>query len=102
MAMKMRTKTANGETEIMVLIDHPMETGQRVDPKTKEKIPPHFIQKLTFSLNGKEVAVADLGVAVSKDPLVKVKVKGAKPGDKVRVTWSDNEGDTGEKEIVIN
>jgi|SRR6266481_1891266 len=102
MAMKMRTKTANGETEIMVLIDHPMETGQRVDPKTKEKIPPHFIQKLTFSLNGKEVAVADLGVAVSKDPLVKVKVKGAKPGDKVKVTWSDNKGDAGEKEMIIN
>jgi sulfur-oxidizing protein SoxZ len=102
MAMKMRTKTANGETEVMVLIDHPMETGQRVDPKTKEKIPPHFIQKLTFSLNGKEVAVADLGVAVSKDPLVKVKVKGTKPGDKVKVTWSDNKGDSGEKEIIIN
>lgn len=102
MAMKMRTKTANGETEIMVLIDHPMETGQRVDPKTKDKIPPHFIQKLTFSLNGKEVAVADLGVAVSKDPLIKVKVKGGKPGDKVKVTWSDNKGETGEKDMVIS
>jgi sulfur-oxidizing protein SoxZ len=102
MAMKMRTKSANGETEIMVLIDHPMETGQRVDAKTKEKIPPHFIQKLTFSLNGKEVAVADLGVGVSKDPLIKIKVKGAKPGDKVKVTWSDNKGETGEKEHVIN
>lgn len=102
MAMKMRTRTANGETEIMVLIDHPMETGQRVDPKTKDKIPPHFIQKLTFSLNGKEVAVADLGVAVSKDPLIKVKVKGGKPGDKVKVTWSDNKGETGEKDMVIS
>jgi sulfur-oxidizing protein SoxZ len=102
MTMKMRTKTANGETEILVLIDHPMETGQRVDPKTKEKIPPHFIQKLIFNLNGKEIAVADLGVAVSKDPLVKIKVKGAKPGDKVKVTWSDNKGETGEKEIVVN
>lgn len=101
MAMKMRTKTVNGETEIMVLIDHPMETGQRVDPKTKEKIPPHFIQKLTFSLNGKEVAVADLGVAVSKDPLIKIKVKGGKPGDKVTVVWTDNKGETGEKEHII-
>ncbi len=102
MAMKMRTKTANGETEIMVLIDHPMETGQRVDPKTKEKIPPHFIQKLTFSVNGKEVAVADLGVAVSRDPLIKIKVKNAKPGDKVKVAWSDNKGETGEKEIAVS
>lgn len=102
MPTKMRTKTVNGETEILVLVDHPMETGQRIDPKTKEKIPPHFIQKMTFSLNGKDVAVADLGFAVSRDPLVKVKVKGAKPGDKVKVTWSDNKGQTGEQEIVLN
>jgi sulfur-oxidizing protein SoxZ len=102
MSTKMRTKTANGETEIMVLVDHPMETGQRVDPKTKEKIPPHFIQKMTFSVNGKEVAVADLGFAVSRDPLIKVKVSGTKPGDRVKVSWSDNKGVTGEKETVIS
>lgn len=101
MSTKMRTKTAKGETEVLVLVDHPMETGKRIDPKTKEKIPPHFIQKMTFSLNGKDFAVADLGFAVSKDPLIKVKVKGAKPGDRVRVTWSDNRGETGEKEIAV-
>ena len=78
-----------------------METGKRVDAKTKEKIPAHFIQKLVFSMNGKDIAVADLGVAVSKDPLIKIKVKGAKSGDKVKVTWSDNKGETGEKEHVI-
>lgn len=103
MSTKMRTKAAaNGETEIMVLVEHPMETGQRVDPRTKEKIPPHFIQKMTFSVNDKEVAVADLGYAVSKDPLIKVKVKGAKPGDRVKVSWSDNRGATGEKETTIS
>ena len=101
MSTKIRTKTANGETEILVRVDHPMENGLRIDPKTKAKIPPHFIQKMTFSLNGKEFAVADIGFAVSKDPLIKVKVKGAKPGDRVRVTWSDNKGATGEKEIII-
>ncbi|MFL6648967.1 MAG: thiosulfate oxidation carrier complex protein SoxZ [Sulfurifustaceae bacterium] len=101
MAMKMRTKTTNGETEVVVLVDHPMETGQRVDPKTKEKIPAHFIQKLVFTLNGKEVAVADLGTGVSKDPLVKIKLRAAKPGDRVKVSWSDNKGEAGEKEIVV-
>lgn len=101
MSTKMRAKSANGETEILVVVDHPMETGQRIDPRTREKIPPHFIQKMTFSLNGKEVAVADLGVAVSRDPLIKVKAKGTKPGDKIKVTWSDNKGQTGEREIVV-
>lgn len=101
MATKMRTKIVNGETEILVLVDHPMETGLRVDPKTKEKIPPHFIQKMTFSLNGRDVAVVDLGFGVSRDPLVKVRIRAAKPGDKVSVTWSDNRGQTGEQEVVV-
>ncbi len=100
-ATKIRTKTQDGVTDILVLVSHPMETGQRTDPKTKEKIPPHFIQKMTFMLNGKEVASASLGTAVSKDPLIGIKVKGAKAGDKVKVNWSDNMGESGSEEAVI-
>ena len=98
---KIRTKTQNGVTDILVLVSHPMETGQRTDPKTKEKIPPHFIQKMTFMLNGKEIASTSLGTAVSKDPLIGIKIKSAKPGDKVKVTWSDNKGESGSEETVI-
>ncbi len=97
----MRTKTQDGATEVLVLVSHPMETGQRVDPKTKEKVPAHFIQKMSFTLNGKEVAVADLGTPVSKDPLVGIKLKGAKAGDKVKVTWSDNKGESNNAEATV-
>ena len=98
---RIRTKTQDGVTDVLVLVSHPMETGQRVDPKTKEKIPAHFIQKMAFSLNGKEVVVADLGQAVAKDPLVGIKIKGAKSGDKIKVSWSDNKGESGSEESAI-
>lgn len=98
---RIRTTTQDGVTEIRVMVSHPMETGQRIDPATKEKIPAHWIQKLAFSLNGKEIAVADMGVGVSQNPLVSIRVKGAKPGDKVKVTWSDNNGESGEAESTI-
>ncbi|HYA39505.1 MAG TPA: thiosulfate oxidation carrier complex protein SoxZ [Candidatus Methylomirabilis sp.] len=98
---RIRTKTEGDVTDVLVLVSHPMETGLRTDPKTKEKIPPHFIQKMVFSLNGKEVAVADLGVGVSKDPLLGIKLKGAKAGDKLKVTWSDNKGESGSGEHTI-
>ena len=101
MSIRIRTKTANGETEILVRVDHPEENGRRIDPKTKAKIPPHFIQKVTFSLNGNEVAVADLGIAISRDPLIKIKVNRAGPGDRVGVSWSDNKGAADDKEITI-
>lgn len=97
----MRIKQQDGAAEVLVLVNHPMETGQRTDRKTKKKIPAHFIQKMVFTLNGKEVAVADLGIAVSKDPLVGIRVAGAKPGDTVKITWSDNKGESGQAEATV-
>jgi sulfur-oxidizing protein SoxZ len=98
---KIRTKTHDGVTDVLVLVSHPMETGQRKDKKTNEKIPAHYIEKLNFTLNGKEVASTDLGPAVSSDPLVGIKLKGAKAGDKLKVTWSDNKGESGGGEATI-
>jgi sulfur-oxidizing protein SoxZ len=98
---KIRTKTQGGVTDVLVLVSHPMETGLRVDPKTKEKVPPHFIQKMSFFLDGKEVASSDLGTAVAKDPLIGIKLKGAKPGAKLKVTWSDNKGESASEETTI-
>jgi len=99
---KIRIKTQDGVTDVLVLVSHPMETGLRVDPKTKEKIPPHFIQKMSFFLDGKEVASSDLGTAVAKDPLIGIKLKGAKPGAKLKVTWSDNKGESASEETTIS
>lgn len=95
MPTKLKIRPKDGLTEILVLVSHPMETGQRVDAKTKEKVPAHFIQTLSVQVNGKDVAVADLGAGVSKDPLIGVSVAGAKKGDKVNVSWSDNLGNKG-------
>ena len=97
---KIRARTKDGAIEVMVLVSHPMETGLRVDPQTKEKIPAHFIQKMTFELNSKVIAAADLGTGISKDPLITVLVN-AKPGDKVKAAWTDNKGASGGAETIV-
>jgi sulfur-oxidizing protein SoxZ len=51
--------------------------------------------------NGKTVVDAQFGPAVSKDPFVNVKFKGAAKGDKVSVTWVDNHGDKRTDETSI-
>jgi sulfur-oxidizing protein SoxZ len=104
MATKLKTRPSKdvaGATEILVLIDHPMETGQRVDPKTKEKIPAHHIQKLTIEVNGKAMGEVDMGPAISKDPLVAIASKAVKKGDKVNVSWTDNQGKKDSGELVV-
>lgn len=100
--MKMRTRQLDSVVELQVLINHPMETGRRTDPKTKEKIPPHFIQKVTVELNGKVVVVVDSGIGVSEDPLLGFRFKNAKNGDKLRVFWSDNLGESGSLDGVVD
>ncbi len=100
--MKMRTRTQEGAVEIQILITHPMETGLRTDKNTKQKIPPHFIQKVTLEHNGKPVVVVDSGTAVSEDPLLGFRIKDAKQGDKLKVFWSDNQGESGTLEGTVD
>ena len=91
---RIKTKTSGSETTVLVLVNHPMETGNRKDKKTGKKIPAHYIKTMTFAKNGKSFADANLGPAVSKNPLVSVKVA-AKSGDKISVSWSDSNGEKG-------
>lgn len=93
MASSIRVRaTSNGDiTEVQALIQHPMDTGLVKNPNG-ELIPAHFIQELKFECNGKNVFVANWGTAVSKDPYVKFSFKGAKKGDELKISWTDNKG----------
>jgi sulfur-oxidizing protein SoxZ len=100
--IKIRTRNSDGAAEVLVLINHPMETGQRTDKQTKQKIPAHFIQHVTLEHNGKVVVAAATGGAVSEDPLLGFKLKNAKNGDKLKVSWSDNKGESGSAETKVD
>jgi len=98
--MKIRATLQGDVADVRVLMAHPMETGQRKDAAGK-LVPLHFIQTITAQLNGKTVFTADVSQAVSRNPGFAFKVKGAKAGDKLSVTWQDNTGDKRTDEVVI-
>lgn len=98
--MKIRASLQGELVEVKVLMAHDMETGQRKDA-AGQQIPAHFIQLVTATCNGKTVLSAQWGAAVSKNPFVAFKFKGAAKGDKVVVTWVDNLGETRTDEGVI-
>lgn len=100
--MKIRTRTQEGQIEVQVLIPHPMETGQRTDKQTRQKIPAHFIQQVTLEHNGKLVATLNTGPAVSEDPLFSFRLQTAKNGDKLKVTWKDNKGEGASADSVVD
>ncbi len=99
--MRMRATIQGDVADIKLLINHPEETGLRKDPKTGQIVPAHFITNVTATVNGKQVLSAQWGVGISKNPFMGFKVKGAKAGDKVVVTWVDNKGETQSGETTI-
>ncbi len=99
--MRIRAQAAGDKTTVRVLMSHEMETGQRKDAAGK-LVPAWYIQLVSASLNGKEVMTAQWGPAVSKNPFMQFNVKGAKAGDKVSVTWTDNKGDKRTDEATVS
>ncbi|MEW5942413.1 MAG: thiosulfate oxidation carrier complex protein SoxZ [Pseudomonadota bacterium] len=99
--IKIRAQLDGDTANIKILMTHVMETGQRKDAKTGQIVPAHFIQSVTVTLNGKNVLDTQFSQAVSKNPFLGIRVKGAKAGDKVVVNWVDNKGDKGSGEATV-
>jgi len=99
--IKIRAKVQDGVATIKSLMSHPMETGGRKDKKTGEPIPAHFITEVTAEINGKNVLTGYWSGGVSKNPYLSFKVKGAKAGDKLKLAWVDNKGESDSIEEVI-
>jgi sulfur-oxidizing protein SoxZ len=98
--IKIRAHNQGEVTDIRILMQHPMETGQRKDDKG-QTFPAHFIQTFTVSLNGKPIINGQLNTSISKNPLFTFKARGIKAGDKLLVAWLDNGGDRRLDEITV-
>lgn len=97
---RIRANVVGDSTEVKVLMNHEMETGQRKDAQGKV-IPAWFIQEVTATHNGKTVLSAQWGPAVAKNPFLSFKFKGGAKGDKIVVTWVDNRGEKRTDEATI-
>jgi len=100
-SIKARARIQGGITTVKALMKHPMETGQRKDKKTGGKIPAHFIQEVNCEHSGKNVLTALWGPAISKNPYLSFKFKGANKGDAVKISWVDNMGKSDSVETKI-
>ena len=90
--MRVRAAESGGVVDVKILMKHDMESGLRKDASGKA-VPAWFIKTLNVKAQGKDVLNAEFGTAVSKDPFLNFKYKGAK-GDKIVVSWIDSKGDT--------
>lgn len=98
--MRIRAQFKDGATEVRVLMAHVMETGQRKDAAGKV-IPAHYISDVVAKHGDRTVLTAKWGPAVSQNPFLQFRFRGAKAGEKVSVSWTDNKGDKRTDEAVI-
>ena len=99
--MRMRANVEGDAVVVRVLMTHPEDFGQAKD-KDGKIIPPHFIQSVTCKNNDTTVLTCDWGTAVSKNPFLEFHYKGGKSGDKVTVSWIDNEGMTSTADTTVS
>lgn len=74
-------------------IKHVMRTGLQRDLVSQGYVPAFYINKTTFTYNGKELMTVDVGVGTSEDPYMKFNFIPEAPG-KLEVVATDNEDKT--------
>ncbi len=98
--IKIRAKVKEGVASVKSLIPHPMETGTRRDADGN-LIPAHYIETVVCEHNGEVVMTAQWGPSVSKDPYFAFMVADAAAGDIIRISWTDNLGETAANEVTL-
>jgi sulfur-oxidizing protein SoxZ len=98
--IRIRCRLANDVADVQILMPHPMETGLRVD-EAGALVPAHYITDVAVTLAERSVFAARMSFAVSRDPLLAFRVRGAQAGQRLRVVWTDSHGDTRSDEAVI-
>ena len=86
-----------GDTvKVDFIVIHPMDTGLQKDKKTGKIIPAHYIDNITFSLDGKPFTTMKVWETVSTNPYFSVNLKVPGKG-KITVDYTDNTGEKNTK-----
>ena len=98
---RIRAGVRDGVADVRIRMTHEMETGRRKDG-AGALVPAWHITDVVIALNGRTVLQADWGGAVSKNPFLRFRIRGAKPGDRLSVAWTDTRGQKRLDEIAVS
>lgn len=87
------------QIEIRIAIQHPMETGYRVEDNGTA-ITKNVINKLLCRYNGAEVFRAEMGSGISANPYLSFFIVAAASGE-LRFDWVDDTGVAGSERAAI-
>lgn len=85
---------------VTVLIQHPMETGYRLDADGK-KVPKNVIRSLVCRYNGVEVFRAKMSPGIAANPYLQFPTRATESGE-LEFTWVDDAGQQGRATQAIS
>jgi len=96
--MKIKAKEKGGVVKVKAMFTSVMADKEEAE---KKKIKPEFFTYIVGKANGKVVFEATTSGFMSENPLLKFSFTGAKKGDELEFTLTDNNGKTttGKKKI---
>ena len=80
---------------------HPMEAGDRLNPKTGKQVAADFLQTIAIQLNEKTLIEGQLGSGLARNPVFRFSFGETKAGEKFFVSCTDAKGRKFEKGIVV-
>lgn len=93
------TAKAGEVIEIRILIQHPMETGYRVDDVGRN-IPRNTIRSFACTYNGEEIFRADMSSGIAANPYLQFTTI-AQASGVIECTWIDDAGERGAERHAI-
>jgi len=100
--VKIPKKVTKGQAfEVKTLITHIMESGQRPDKDTGNKIPRDIINSFSVTYNGETVMKADWHPGLSANPFAAFYVV-AKDSGPMEFKWIDDAGKSYSKKVNVN
>ena len=96
--MKIKAKEKNGVVKVKAMFTSVMADKEEAE---KKKIKPEYFTYIVGKANGKVVFEATTSGFMAENPLLKFSFTGAKKGDELEFTLTDNHGETqvGKKKI---
>lgn len=94
--IKPKKYKAGDVVKVDFIVIHPMDTGLQKDKKTGKLKPAHFIDHITFSLDGTPFTTMQVWETVSTNPYFSVNLKVPGKG-KITVDYTDNMGEKNSK-----
>ena len=88
------------ETAATFNIRHPMRTGLQRDLVSQGYVPAFYINKASFTYNGKPIMSVDVGVGTSEDPYMRFDFVPEAPGV-LEVKATDNEGGSFNRSVDV-